>query len=167
MLAILLTCCAAVTQAPTTTAELLDSVRKAHPELFTAPAVEGWPQGLPVPLKTPAEARCVDVAGKELGLGAWLPVERAAAVAKRLRRLEVYPGQAQARLDELVGAIGDRPICEVAGDGASASAREACDERCERPPDGFSLGSIVTWAALGLAFGMAVGAAGTAALLTR
>jgi len=162
-----LICSSIATQAPTTTGELLRQVREAHPDLFTAPEVEPWPQGLPIPLKTPEEARCFDLSGAALGDGAWLPSKRARVVAARLRRLDVYPGQAQARLDELVGAIGDRPICEVAGDGASSSASEAAREECDRPPAGYSLGSVLTWAALGLAFGMAVGAAGTAAFLVQ
>jgi len=85
----------------------IDALRQGHPELFTAPVLPEWPQGLPRPIET--------------ATGTILPPARAQAILKRLRMLDVYPSRCQARLDAL--AVGADSVCAVAIAGAVDVAR--------------------------------------------
>lgn len=150
-----------------TTADLLQRVREKHPELFVVPEVEPWPQGLQRPLKVPSQARCFDAGGNELGAGAWTPKARGDAIASKLTRLKVYPGQAQGRLNEFVGVIRDQTICAAAGDGSGKAATAAADARCVgATPVGHSTWTVVKWAT-GTALGGLVVGGITVLLLTR
>lgn len=111
----------------------LEALRKEHPELFVAPELPPWPQGLPRPIETDT--------------GTILPPARATAVLTRLRMLDVYPSRCQARLDAWVDAYG---VCATAIDGARAVG--AAEARVE-DPQGWSLSTVVTTGALGVVVG--------------
>lgn len=128
--------------ATASTSDLLEQLRAEHPELFTVPAVAPYPDHMPDPYETPTEARCAHNKLGELGRGTWIPRELDLVVQSRLLTLEAYPKQAQAVVDALV----PRVVAAVA-------------DRVRADQPGYSLGTVLTWAALGLAFGAAGGVA--------
>jgi hypothetical protein len=75
-------------------------------DIRLAPPVAPWPDDMPAPLLTPADARIYldgeDGIPREISeVGLWLPDELAGALNARLEALATYPARCQARLDAL------------------------------------------------------------------
>lgn len=146
--------CLNVTPGPaTTTADLLARIRLRQPQLFEAPALQEWPQGLTRHLRTPVEAVCYAVLPRDklrlLSDGLWLPGDRAAAVLEKLAERDTYPIKAQGRIDALIGAILEENICSAVGEAVGEiSAADATVGVLEKTDRYFTFGSVIKWSSL-------------------
>ena len=133
-------------------------VRETHPELFTAPDLPEWPQGLPQPLTVPLSARCWDHRGSDTGPGTFVPLSRSQAVLDRLRMLDAYPQRCQARLDALADGLGSVCVTALAGAVDVATTRADAEHGAE-VESGFDWGDLIVAGSVAFAVGLVTGGA--------
>lgn len=73
-------------------------------DVWEAPSLPAWPEGLSGWRRTPGQAKCF-AGGLELGRGIWLPHPYNVALTERLKACEGLPGLMQRQLERIQGKI--------------------------------------------------------------
>lgn len=130
---------------------VLRRLASTHPRLLLAPELPELPADLiGLPLRTPAEARCV-ASGAALGAGVWLPQSWSDYVHTRLEACGMMPARVQAQLDGLATLA----LVAIDAESRVIVAERAVDLARAQAPAGYALGAVIGWAVGGFLAGAA------------
>ena len=134
--------------------------------LLLAPVLELLPKALPLPLQTPLSARCFDLEGKDLGVGAWLPKTLSDALDLQRESCKRLPQRCQSKLNIVWLDILPTTIAAVAKTSKADQVATAVRAEVDRPT-GHSTWEVVGWSTAagvgGIVLGIIIG--GSAVLI--